>query len=90
MTSRTIAKTPRRGRLVQAAMDAYLEWRDECAAVSDAYRRWADAGEAAAAPAWRAYEAALDREQQASLRYAELIQRVGDLAARNREPARAV
>jgi hypothetical protein len=85
MTSRPILKRPRRRRVVKAAMDAYLDWREECAAVSDAYRCWADAGEADAASAWRAYEAALDREERASALYAELVRRVGDLAAGNGE-----
>jgi hypothetical protein len=53
MTSKAILMRPRRRLLVNAAMDAYLDWRDECVAVSEAYRRWADAGEADAAPAWR-------------------------------------
>jgi hypothetical protein len=66
-------------------MDSYLDWRDECAAVSDAYRRWADASEVDATLAWRAYEAALDREEYASALYAGLIQRVGDLGAPDRE-----
>jgi hypothetical protein len=62
-------------------MDAYLDWRDECAAVSDAYRRWADAGDGDIASAWRAYEAALDREEHASALYDEVVQRIGDLGA---------
>jgi hypothetical protein len=66
-------------------MDAYLDWRDQCAAVSDAYRCWADAGEADAAPAWRAYEAALDREERASALYADLVRDVDDLAVGNGE-----
>lgn len=81
MISNAILETPRRRRLVNAAMDAYLDWREECAAVSDAYRRWADAGEAGVAPAWWAYEAALDREERASALYDEAIRRIGDLAA---------
>jgi hypothetical protein len=79
MTSMQITKKSQRQRLVHAAMDAYLDWRDECAAVSDAYRRWADAREAEAEPAWHAYEAALDREEHASVLYAHLIQHVGEL-----------
>jgi hypothetical protein len=76
MTSKAIGKAPRRRQLVHAAMDAYLDWRDECAAVSDAYRWWADSGGAHAVMAWRAYEVALDREERASLLYADLIERV--------------
>jgi hypothetical protein len=86
MNSKPILMRPRRRRLVNAAMDAYLDWRDECAAVSGAYRCWADAGAADAAPAWRTYEAALDREEHASARYAALVQHVADLAAPDPEP----
>jgi hypothetical protein len=85
MTSEASVKGPARRRLVGAAMDAYLAWRDECGATSHAYRRWADAVEADAAMAWRAYEAALDREEQASVVYADLIQRVVDFDTPDRE-----
>jgi hypothetical protein len=86
MTSRVIGRGPRRQRLVHAAMDAYLAWRDECAAVSDAFRRWADAARSDAALAWRKYEVALDREEEASVLYADLVRRLGDLDARDRTP----
>jgi hypothetical protein len=81
MTPKATLETPRRRRLVNAAMDAYLDWRDQCAAVSDAYRRWADAEQADVASAWRAYETALDREEHASALYDEVVQRIGDLGA---------
>jgi hypothetical protein len=81
MTPKATLETPRRRRLVNAAMDAYLDWRDQCAAVSGAYRRWADSGEAGVASAWRAYETALDREEHASARYDEVVRRIGDLGA---------
>jgi hypothetical protein len=81
MSAERILDTPGRRPLVNAAMDAYLEWREECAAVSDAYRRWADAGEADAEPAWRAYETALDREERASARYGDVVRHIGDFGA---------
>jgi dTDP-4-dehydrorhamnose reductase len=86
MSSRQIIKRSQRQRIVHAAMDAYLRWRDECDAVSDAYRRWADVREPEAEPAWRAYEAALDREEHASALYAEQINHVGELAGLDRIP----
>jgi hypothetical protein len=86
MASKAVLGRARRLRLVNAAMDAYLEWREQCAAVSDAYRRWADAGEVDVAPAWRAYEAALDREEHASALYADAVQHVGSCAAPDEEP----
>jgi hypothetical protein len=79
MSSKAIGKGQRRRRVVYAAMDAYLDWRDECSAVSDAYRDWADAREPDAAMAWRAYEDALDREERASLVYADLVGHVRGL-----------
>jgi hypothetical protein len=60
-------------RLVDAATDAYVEWREECAEVWDAYERWAQAPEIDAAGAFVAYRAALDREQSASHAYADLL-----------------
>jgi hypothetical protein len=83
MTSKQVTRKSQRQRLVHAAMDAYLDWRDECATVSDAYRRWADAREVDAEPAWHAYEAALDREEHASVVYAHLIRHVGELGGAN-------
>jgi hypothetical protein len=85
MTSMAMGKGPRRRRLVHAAMDAYLEWRDQCTAASDAYRRWADAADTNAATAWLAYETALDREERASIVYAELVAQVDQLAAPDRK-----
>jgi hypothetical protein len=59
---------------VDRAMDAYVQWRNECIAVGDAYRGWVAARGAAVAPAFQAYAAALDHEQRASELYAALIQ----------------
>jgi hypothetical protein len=80
MTSNAILETSPRRRLVNAAMNAYLDWRDQCAAVSDAYRRWADAGGADVGSAWRAYEVALEREEHASALYDDVVRRIGGLA----------
>jgi hypothetical protein len=30
-------------QLVDETLDAYVEWREECAGVRDAYRRWSTA-----------------------------------------------
>ena len=66
-------------RLVDKAVLAYVEWREECAAVWDAYARWASAPVRERAQADAAYRAALDREEAAANFYARLIARVGDL-----------
>jgi hypothetical protein len=67
-------------------MDAYLGWRDECDAVSDAYARWSAADEADCASAFKTYATALDREESAAERYAELMQLVQDLRVPGSEP----
>ena len=74
MTPTTIATLQRR-RLASEAMVAYVDWRQECLAVSDAYGGWAAAEAPATALAFRAYLAALDREERASQVYAGLIER---------------
>ena len=68
-----------RRRMVDAAVDAYVDWRDECRAVWDAYRVWASAPVAEDGFAFVAYSAALDREQRTAEIYAEQIRRVGGL-----------
>jgi hypothetical protein len=85
MTSTQMATLQRR-RLVDEAMDAYLDWREECFAVSDAYRGWAGAETTDAGLAFGVYTAALDREERASQVYAGLIRRVGDLVTADGAP----
>jgi hypothetical protein len=70
-----------RKRMVDEAMDAYIEWREECIRVWDAYYHWLSAVRADAALAFPAYVAALDREQRASEVYAGLINRLESLVA---------
>jgi len=71
------AQTGERAR--QAAIYAYMRWRDENVRATQAYRAWADAD---TAHAWRAYEDAFDREHEALTRYLELAQRVEVVAQR--------
>lgn len=66
-----------RRRLVDEVIDAYVDWREECIFVWDAYRRWSGASRDDAVLAFAAYAAALDREERASAFYAG---RVGRLA----------
>lgn len=63
-------------RLVDEAMDAYVDWREECVAVWDAYERFARGTVADASLAFSAYCAALDREECASRAYADLVARM--------------
>ena len=55
------------------AVLAFVQWRQECAAVWDAYGRWASAPDADHGCAHAAYGAALDREEAAANTYAALI-----------------
>jgi hypothetical protein len=68
--------------LIDTAVEAYVEWREESASVWDAYRCWrgADAGEAGVT--FWAYRAALEREEQAALVYARHMEEVA-LAGRS-------
>src|SRR2546421_12583880 len=63
-------------RLVDEAIDAYVDWREACVAVSDAYQRWAQACSADAGLAFGRYRAALDREERASRVYASLVTQI--------------
>ena len=64
-------------QLVDDALDAYVAWREECAEVWEAYTLWASAPVASARSAYSDYCAALEREERASLAYADLILHVG-------------
>jgi len=63
-------------RLVDEAIDAYVDWREERDSVWDAYERWTDTPRAECPLAFTAYQAALDREERAAHVYAELMRRV--------------
>src|SRR4051812_1939555 len=68
--------TPNEKRLVDEAMDAYVDWREACVAVSDAYQRWAQAPSEGAGLAFGGYRAALDREERASRVYASRVTQI--------------
>src|SRR3954468_13948046 len=76
MTS-TPTATLRRRRLVNEAMLAYVDWREACLAVTDAYAASEAAGKTDARLAFGAYTAALDREERAAQVYADVIGRAG-------------
>jgi hypothetical protein len=60
--------------LVDAAMDAYLTWREESAAVATAYQNWGGSSRAERAAAFDSYVVALDYEERAAGAYRELIE----------------
>ena len=67
-------------RLVDSMISAYVDWREACRLVDDAYRSWASvSGPSARAAFWR-YTAALDAEEWAAELYANLVRRVGHQA----------
>jgi hypothetical protein len=75
-----------RRRIVDEMVDAYVDWREECVAVDDAYECWQRGPRAEALFTFAAYHAALDYEERAAERYAELVGQlsgfhVGDLEA---------
>jgi hypothetical protein len=59
--------------LIDAAVDLYVDWREESAAVRRAYRRWVDAAGIDRRAAFAAYVAALDQEERAGTRYAQVL-----------------
>lgn len=65
--------------LVDEAVLAYVQWREESETVWGAYRRWASAAIEDASGAHAAYRAALDREAAAAQVYASLVERVSEL-----------
>jgi hypothetical protein len=75
-----IWRPARRRALVDAALAAYAQWREECEAVRTAYRTWTAARACAGNIAFDAYQAALDREESAARTYARRMRRAGHLA----------
>ena len=52
--------------LMAKGMDAYIDWREECLRVNEAYAWWASTTAPHAAMALGAYSAALDPEERAA------------------------
>jgi hypothetical protein len=75
-----------RSELIDDLMETYVEWREECLTVRAAYKRWSIGSDEEREPAFAAYRAALDREEQASVVYEHRVERV---AREQREAAAA-
>jgi hypothetical protein len=74
-------RTRTEARPVDRLIEAYVEWREACPIVEDAYAsRWRTA-RPGAATAFRRYRAALDAEEQAAEVYARMFRWVGGLLA---------
>jgi cation transport regulator ChaC len=77
-----------RPELVDELMGAYVDWREECLALDNAYERWSNVPLDERNIAFAAYRAALDREEQASSVYAERTHLVAEELERSRKPLR--
>jgi hypothetical protein len=71
-----------RDRLVDACIESYVEWREECVHLEGAYHRWAGSGGPDRDLAFPAFRAALDREEKAALVYEFMIERVARRTSR--------
>jgi hypothetical protein len=74
-----------RSHAVDRAIGAYVDWREACLVVHDAYDSWTSATGPRARVAFSRYIAALDAEERASQAYAGLVRRVGQLTATDAE-----
>ena len=70
-------------RLMDRMISAYVDWREACRLVHDAYRSWTSATGPRARVAFSRYTAALDVEERAAEVYASLVRRVGHPAMGN-------
>ncbi len=76
-----------RERLVDQLIEAYVDWRETCARVGDAYRFWAIDSGASGRIAFGSYVAALDAEERSAEVYAGLVRRADALAWSEDSPA---
>ena len=60
-------------RLRDEILDLYLAWREEAAAVADAYALWADATAGEKPARFAAFTAAIDREEAAARSYVNVL-----------------
>jgi hypothetical protein len=61
---------------VDAYIESYVRWREECEDLWDAYDRWVVCGRLDRDLAFRAYRAALDREEKAALVHEFSVERL--------------
>jgi hypothetical protein len=77
----------RRDLDVDAYIESYVEWREECEDLRGAYHRWAICGRLDRDLAFRAYRAALDREEKAALVHRSTAERLASRRRLNEAPA---
>ena len=78
--------TLRRERLVDELVEAYIDWRETCVRVNDAYRAWAGKTGPRGRVAFELYAVALDAEQRAAEVYAGLVRRADEVPWREDPP----
>jgi hypothetical protein len=84
---RHMMDTLRRERLVDELLEAYVDWRETCARVDDAYRSWANEAARGDRVAFALYTAALDAEEQAAKIYAEFVRDADEVPWSEEPPA---
>lgn len=77
---RSLAGDAWRDAEVDALIERYVEWREECSAVETAYGRWAGSGRRDRALTYAAYHAALEREEKAATVYQSAVTRLAAAA----------
>jgi hypothetical protein len=65
-----------RPELIDELIEVYVDWREECIGLRAAYERWSNGAAEQRDLAFAGYRAALDREEQASVAYANQIELV--------------
>lgn len=69
----------RRDPRIDAFIDSYVEWREECEALETAYWRWTKSRCSERDLGFAAYRAALDREEKAASVYGQASTRLEGL-----------
>jgi hypothetical protein len=67
-------------RSIDALLEVYVSWREECNAVRQAYESWAGSDRGQRGLAYAGYVAALDREEHAARAYADQIERISPIS----------
>ena len=73
-------------RLVDELAEAYIDWRETCVRVNDAYRSYAGETGPHRQAALALYTTALDTEQQAAEVYAALVNRAHEIPPSENPP----
>ena len=68
-------------RLIDRMLYAYIEWREQCAAVRASYRCWSTAPRSDREEAHRHYLAALESEQRTAEIYAAQVRNLSERVA---------